>query len=437
MALNRRLFLKSAAFAAGGVMLSPGRRSNATEREAESSLARAREGIERNRQDKLVLQVTGADQRPLPGIAVEVHQLRHSFLWGSNLFGWSVPGQPELEAAYRMRFAELFNFATLDFYWHHYESEQGRPRYARTEATVEWCRANNIACKGHPLAWANIPDPNWLPEDAVAIRAASLGRVREIVGRFRGKIDMWDVINEPSLLLWASTRLGNWAQSVGTHSFVSQHLHAAREANPDATLLLNEVLTAYPSYSLLDGLREDGKPLFDAVGLQSHMHRGAWPLDRMWALCDRYGGLGVPLHFTEFTVLSATGREGRWEAPTAESEQAQADHAARHYTLLFGHPSVQAVSWWDLTDRGAWKSAPAGLLRADMSPKPAYDRLHELIRNQWWTSNHGETNADGKFVSRAFHGRHSVTVRWPDDRKTSRDVDCEPGRQNVVEISPM
>jgi GH35 family endo-1,4-beta-xylanase len=370
----------------------------------------------------------------LPGIAVEIHQLRHGFLWGGNLFGWAVPGAPEIEAAYRARFAELFNFATLDFYWHQYEPEQGRPRYARTDAAVDWCQANDIACKGHPLVWASIPDPTWLPKDAAAIREASLGRVREIVGRFRGKIDVWDVVNEPSLLLWANTRLGDWAQSVGTHSFVSQHLRAAREANPAGTLLLNEVLTAYPSYSLLDGLREEGKPLFNAVGLQSHMHRGPWPLDGMWTLCDRYGGLGVPLHFTEFTVLSAAGTEGRWEAPTAESEQAQADHAARHYTLLFGHPAVAAVSWWDLSDRAAWKAAPAGLLRADMSPKPAYEQLHELIRKQWWTTAQGQTNSDGQFMCRAFHGRHRVTVCWPDGREAHRDIDCARGPKNVIEM---
>jgi GH35 family endo-1,4-beta-xylanase len=403
----------------------------------EDYLEQARAGIQRHRQSEITVSVRGGDGRPLSNVAIEIHQLRHAFLWGGNLFGWEKPGNPEFEAAYRARFASLFNFATLDFYWSIYEPEPGHPRIARTDATLQWCQEHQIICKGHPLVWANIPDPAWLPEDGAGIHAASLGRVRELVSRFRGRIDLWDVVNEPSLLLWADTRLGRWAQSVGTHSFVSQHLKAAREANPEATLLVNEVLTAYPAYSLLDGLREDGKPLFDAVGLQSHMHRGSWPLDRMWALCDRYAQLGVPLHFTEFTVLSGEFlAENRWGPSTREMEEAQAEHAARHYTLLFGHPAVRAVSWWDLSDRGAWQSAPAGLLRSDMSPKPAYERLRELIRNRWWTNTQGRTDADGRFTCRAFHGRHRVTARWPDGRESSRDVDCARERECEVEFMP-
>jgi endo-1,4-beta-xylanase len=435
--VNRRRFLMSlAATTLGGTLPLNGRAGGVAVTADDTLLERARDGIQRHRQSALIVCARSDNGHPLPQVPIEIRQLRHAFLWGGNLFGWAKPGDPETEAAYRTRFASLFNFATLDFYWSNYEPEPGQPRIARTESTLEWCQNHGMTCKGHPLVWANIADPPWLPPDAAGIRAASLGRVRDLVGRFRGAIELWDVVNEPSLLLWANTRLGEWAQNVGTHSFVSQHLHAAREANPEATLLVNEVLTAYPAYSLLDRLREDGKPLFDAVGLQSHMHRGAWPLDRMWNVCDRYGQLGVPLHFTEFTVLSgARVAESRWEKPTAESERAQAEHVARHYTVLFGHPSVAAVSWWDLSDRGAWQSAPAGLLRSDMSPKPAFDRLHELIRNQWWTATRGRTNDDGRFACRAFHGRHRVTARWPDGQESSQDVDCGRGQDCVVNLS--
>jgi endo-1,4-beta-xylanase len=432
--MNRRQFCVSigaAAMSGGGLT-----RSRAAGATVEGDLLdRARENIQRHRQSEATVIVRDADGQPLPNVAIEILQLRHAFLWGGNLFGWSRPGDPDLEAAYRNRFASLFNYATLGFYWSHYEPEPGQPRFARTEAILHWCQEHQITSKGHPLVWANIPDPPWLPEDGAAIHSASLGRVRELVSRFRGRIDLWDVVNEPSLLLWADTRLGRWAQSVGTHSFVSQHLRAAREANPEATLLVNEVLSPYPAYSLLDGLREDGQPLFDAVGLQSHMHRGPWPLDRTWKLCDRYGQLGVPLHFTEFTVLSgARLEENRWGPSTPEAEETQAAQVERHYTLLFGHPAVQAVSWWDLSDRGAWQSAPAGLLRYDMSPKPAYERLRELIRNRWWTKTQGRTDAEGRFAGRAFHGRHRVTARWPDGRASSRDVDCTREQTCVVEF---
>jgi endo-1,4-beta-xylanase len=431
--MNRRRFLQSTVAAAGGTLFAPHSRGHTTTVDPEAFLAQAQSGIEQHRKSPLTISVTTDPDRPSVGVTIEIEQLRHSFLWGCNLFSWAIPGEPMLEAAYRARFAALFNYATLGFYWNHYEPERGRPRHALTEAILHWCQIHDITCKGHPLAWANIADPSWLPADAAQIHAASLGRVRDLVNRFRGRIDLWDVVNEPSLLLWANTRLGAWAQAVGTHSFVRQHLLAARAANPNATLLVNEVITPYPSYSLLDSLRDHGKPLFDAVGIQSHMHHpGPWPLDRMWALCDRFAGLGTPLHFTEFTILSAPVTAQGWVEPTPASEQAQADQMVHRYTLLFGHPAVQAITWWDLSDRGAWKSAPGGLLRADMSPKPAYEMLQELIRKQWWTSIQATTDAQGKFTCRAFHGRHKITLRLPDGRAFSREMECAPQRSNEL-----
>jgi GH35 family endo-1,4-beta-xylanase len=433
--LSRRRFLNVIGAAAGSVAAGH-TRVDAEQVAAESWLDRAREGIATHRQSELVVRVLGADGKPLSSVEIQVRQLRHDFLWGANLFGWSRSDAPDLETDYRRRFAGIFNYATLGFYWHDYESEQGQPRHARIDPVIDWCRDHRILAKGHPLVWANIADPAWLPAGAAEIRAASLGRVRDIVGRFRGRIDAWDVINEPSLLLWANTRLGGWAQSVGTYSFVTQHLRVARSANPDARLLVNEVLSDYPVLPLLETLCADRERLIDAAGLQSHMHLGAWPLGKMWELCDRFGGLGVPLHFTEFTILSGSRDDiGGWTASTTESEQQQAEQVSHRYLLLFGHPAVAAVTWWDLSDRAAWKSAPAGLLRADMSPKPAYDRLHDLIRNQWWTNTRGRSSADGRFACRAFHGDHRVSIRWPNGEETHSEVSCGKDRLNLIELA--
>jgi GH35 family endo-1,4-beta-xylanase len=82
---------------------------------------------------------------------------------------------PELEEAYRRRFAALLNFATLGFYWNAYEREQGKPDYAYTDRAAAWCREQGIRCKGHPLAWDYTPDPRWLPEDFAEIRAPVTG----------------------------------------------------------------------------------------------------------------------------------------------------------------------------------------------------------------------------------------------------------------------
>ena len=45
---------------------------------------------------------------------------------------------------------------------------------------------------------------------------------------------------------------------------------------------------------------------------------------------------------------------------------------------------MKSITWWDFTD-GGWLGAPAGLLRSDQSPKPAYETLRRLVKDELWT----------------------------------------------------
>ena len=83
----------------------------------------------------------------------------------------------------------------------------------------------------------------------------------------------------------------------------------------------------------------------------------------------------------------------------------------RFYTILFSHPAVEANSSWDLSDQGAWQGAPAGLLRKDMSPKPAYDALLRLINDKWWTRAEVKAGRGGEARLRRFYGDYKVVVK--------------------------
>jgi hypothetical protein len=78
--------------------------------------------------------------------------------------------------------------------------------------------------------------------------------------------------------------------------------------------------------------------------------------------------------------------------------------------MLFSHPSVEAITWWDFSDHGAWQNAPAGFLRKDMSPKPAYDALLEQIKTHWTTNVKLKTDEKGIASTRAFRGNYTVRV---------------------------
>jgi hypothetical protein len=98
------------------------------------------------------------------------------------------------------------------------------------------------------------------------------------------------------------------------------------------------------------------------------------------------------------------------------------------------HPAVQALTWRDFSDHGAWQRAAAGLVRPDMTPKPVYQRLLELVKGRWWTNLTGVTNAQGEFTARAFYGRQRVEIEGPSGRKNVQEIDWQRGGLNRFEI---
>ena len=141
----------------------------------------------------------------------------------------------------------------------------------------------------------------------------------------------------------------------------------------------------------------------------------------------------MPLHFTETTILS--GQRAWDKAPgspwpsTPEGEAYQAREAARFYTMLFSHPAVAAITWWDFSDFHAWKGAPAGLLRKDMTPKPAYEALKQLIKGKWWTRTQIQSGADGAAAFRGFLGDYRLD-RQPGRQSGNRQVVCAGERES-------
>jgi GH35 family endo-1,4-beta-xylanase len=429
--------------AALGVLALP-RAGRAAEPSEAELLAGADARIERHRKADATVCVVDAAGKPVPGAKVAVAQTRHAFLFGSNIFKWGRLPNEELEAAYRERFAELLNYATLGFYWASYEPQRGKPSHAYAERVARWCREHGVAAKGHPLAW-NHADPRWLPDDLQEIRRLQMARIEDCVSRFAGLIDRWDVVNEAThfdreefVRRRAPKHSAMWKE-VGRLEFTRECFEHARAANPNAILLINDYRTD-PAYErVIEGLVDsEGKRLYDVIGIQSHMHGGAWPTGKIWAVCERFSRFGVPLHFTETTILSGdrTWRRARskpWPS-TPEGEAYQAEQVVRFYTMLFSHPAVEAITWWDFSDLHAWQGAPAGFLREDMSPKPAYDALLELIKGKWWTETTLRSGADGTASFRGFLGDYRLTVTREGRKPVEQSFTLTKDGENRCEI---
>lgn len=375
-----------------------------------------------------LLRLVGPDGAPLAEREVEVAQTRHAFGFGSTGFELIPHANGETDAtALAEDWLGVFDTATLPFYRGDFEPRPGVTQTERIRTAARWFAERGVRLKGHPLVWHTVKAP-WM--DALPLDEAwrvTLDRIRRELTDFAGLIDTWDVVNEAVIMpVFANEPDGipnvisRIARAKGRIPVIREAFAAARETNPHAMLLLNDFDLSSAYECLIEGLLENGVQI-DAIGLQTHMHQGYWGEETMLAMVDRFARYGLPLHLTENTLLSGElmpahivdlndYQPATWPS-TAEGEARQADELVRHYRSLVGHPAVASITYWGITDAGAWLGAPAGLVRADGSRKPAYDALRALVRGEWWLApTRLRTDAEGRIRVSGFLGDYRVTA---------------------------
>jgi GH35 family endo-1,4-beta-xylanase len=387
----------------------------------EAALKKAAEDTEKNRKSNAIVRVVDAKGAPVAGATVSVGQTRHDFLFGCNIYMFGRYQKPEENEAYKKHFQDLLNYATTGFYWKSYEPERGKPNYAYTDKVVAWCTERGIRLKGHPLLWGHEAGvPTWSKgQPAPDIQKQ---RVVDILKRYTGKIEFWEVVNEPA-------HIGNVK--------IDEPYRWAREANPKGYLIVNDYYVMAngfpPFFKLLEQAKANGVP-FEGTGIQAHEPRTMrFPLERVQETLDHYATLGKELHITEFTPCSGgeniTGSHvtGKWD------EAAQADYAVKFYRVCFAHPALRAITWWDLCDHGAWLKG-GGMLRADLTPKPVYEALKKLIHEEWQTRAEGQTDATGAFAFRGFYGQYQVQAKGAGGSATAT-FNLAKGEANELKVA--
>lgn len=395
--------------------------------------------IEANRKGFAKLTVLDSQGKPVPDAQVELVQRTHDFRFGCNLFMLDELETPEKNEQYKTCFADMFNLATLPFYWSDLEPEQGKPRFSKDspkryrrptpDLCLEYCREHGIEPKLHCLNYDQWT-PNWVPVDADTVKVLLDKRIREIAQRYADQIPSMEAINESlcsehyefadrhSTLLFREPDLVEW-------SFA-----CARRYLPANRLIINEATNHVwqkfkynrsPYYMQVERALAKGATI-DSIGMQYHLFYNSlatakskskvYDPEVIFGTLDSMAEFGKPLQITEVTIPAFSGQE--------EDELSQAELLTTLYKIWFSHPAMEAIVYWNLVD-GYAAFAEQGdmtcgeniyhgaLLRFDMTPKPAYHALRKLIHEEWHTEL--SLRAQGKPLSfKGFYGQYDVRV---------------------------
>ena len=350
------------------------------------------------------------------GAAAPEPSLRQAAQASGMLIGAAVRPAQLSEAAYTSTLAREFNMVEPEdaLKWEVVHPEPQRFDFSQADQVVDFARQHDMKVRGHTLVWHR-QNPPWLADGKYS--SAELAEILEkhiktVVGRYRGRIFAWDVVNEafdelhPGELrdtLWRDGVASSYelrasntpdrselaARSSQPYFYIERCFRWAHEADPQALLFYNEA-EAEPLnpksdaiYAMVSDFRQRGVPI-DGVGFQMHIANLHANIESISANIRRFTALGVQVHITEMDVALPVDSEGN---ARPEDLKRQADIYRQITNACLSHPGCTAIQTWGFTDKYSWigshskKTQGAALLfDRDYRAKPAYEALRNVFR---------------------------------------------------------
>lgn len=375
-----------------------------------------------------------------------------------------------------------------EWWWSVASNPMMQPHWRRppVDQIVQWCEDHDVMVHGHPLVWGNrkwhfpewlqyenIPDAeraaidtldlqvfgsnakpvdsykNMTPEQIAATVPTYLAnqeyytdrRIRQIMKRYEGKIDSWDVVNESAAdfgkgVLDPSLPMCKSRYGIMHADYVFKSFKVAQECNTWGSLLnINDYAVNDAYINQIRHMLDRGAKI-DVIGSQMHLFDPQQCLDiaagkhlnpasklvdpdTIRPYFEKLGQFGIPVYLSEITITSAgEGMQG---------EMIQAIISRNLYRIWFSLPSMEGITWWNIVDNCGAPGEPniSGLFRRDMTPKMAYFALDQLINHEWRTNVELQPDRKGNVNWRGFKGTYRITWTTPKGEEVTREFVLE------------
>ena len=223
------------------------------------------------------------------------------------------------EPAYSTILTSQFNLALADNTPNWYFTDGGlRPspttyNFKQMDQVVNYATSNHLAIQAHHLLWG---EDKWLPDwlkngnyTSSQLMSIINDHISTVVGRYKGKIKEWSVVNEAFTRDQHVNGLHDWwADHTGSDAYIDQAFISAHKADPNAKLILNDFDNEHYNpvsdamYNYIKSAKARGVPI-DGIGMQMHID-GTHPPDEEEVVSNmqRFGAIGVDVYVTEFDV---------------------------------------------------------------------------------------------------------------------------------------
>ena len=273
------------------------------------------------------------------------------------------------DAAYRRTLAEQYNIVVAEnsMKWAGLRPGPDTYFWDEADAFVQFAEQHGMAIRGHNLCWHEAL-PSWFSSTVNKANAEQYltAHIRTVMGRYKGKIRAWDVVNEaidPKDGQPGGFRNGPWYKLLGPR-FLDLAFHTAREADPHALLTYNDygLETDAPDESakrdaiqkLVERMCGAGVPI-DAVGVQSHLSAASAGQigDGLSRFVSHMESMGLKVFITELDVND----DGIAADDVATREKLVAEIYRNYVGRMLDHAAVTDVLTWGTSDRWSWLNA--------------------------------------------------------------------------------
>jgi len=314
------------------------------------------------------------------------------------------------DPAYSPVLAREFNSLTpfVEMKWGSIHPEPDRYDFEAADELVDFAEAHDMRVRGHTLVYGHSsdpPNPDYLDQttDPETLRRLMSDHILTVAGRYAGRIEAWDVVNEPLRVFGDHSQGDGLSPHVFSRllgpGYIAEALHLARQADPEAQLFVNDFGALNPGpkqdryFRLVEELLAEGAPL-DAVGFQGHivpLFGGAARRSEVESTLRRFASLGVAVEITELNVFTRTLKHVLALGFTYHEEaelRGQAEAYAAVTRACLAVPQCQGVTLWTFTDR--YPTTIETLTRLEDIPlifdndyraKPAAFALRETLGN--------------------------------------------------------